>query len=90
MKFLSLFAVGTCVLVFNTALAADPPDGAKPLTRAEVKKSVLDARASGELSSGEVPNYPYIRPQSGGKKFKRKPKAVPADSTPASEPSVKK
>ena len=45
----TFLVVGTLALAVSSAFAAPPPDSAQPLTRAEVRQSVLAARAAGEL-----------------------------------------
>ena len=90
MKIRSIIAVGTLVLSMSAAHAADPAEGTKPLTRSQVKKSVVDARAKGELTTGEAPNYPAAEPQTTGKRIKRKPKAAPAADAAATDSATKK
>ena len=45
----SFLVVGTLALALSSAFAAPPLDSSRPLTRAEVRQSVLAARAAGEL-----------------------------------------
>jgi hypothetical protein len=52
------FALSAIALAAGAALA-DQPDSSVPLTRAEVRQSVLAARAAGELQpAGEAVDYP--------------------------------
>jgi hypothetical protein len=52
------FTLSAIALATGAALAGQP-DGSAPLTRAEVRQSVLAARAAGELQpAGEAEEYP--------------------------------
>lgn len=55
------FAISAIALATSAALA-DQPDSSAPLTRAEVRQSVLAARAAGDLvPAGEAEDYPHAQ-----------------------------
>jgi len=55
-------ALTTLAIAAGSALAGEPPDSSSPLTRAEVRQSVIAARNAGELlPAGDAAEYP--RPQ---------------------------
>jgi hypothetical protein len=62
MKVQHLFALSALALATTTALA-DPSDASQPLTRAEVRQSVLAARAAGQLMpAGQAENFEWAQP----------------------------
>jgi hypothetical protein len=62
MKIRQTLALTTLFLAASAALAGQATDNNKPLTRAEVRQSVIEARNDGELlPAGDAAEYP--RPQ---------------------------
>jgi Domain of unknown function (DUF4148) len=85
MKRLPVIALCIATLAADAAFASEPGGLATPLTRAQVRQSVLDARAAGELHFGDEPSYPVTRPRvnAGSIAADGRPLVRPGPLTPA-------